>query len=88
MARSVRPIVVDVLIKTAVGQWSALGSENRRRVGNTLGLMLQQVRQARKRNRGLSAFGTLARHGFPASTHAMLPLARPEAEDFDGSPNA
>jgi hypothetical protein len=37
------PHPVEVLIKTAIGQLGAARSKNRRRVGNTLGLMFKQV---------------------------------------------
>jgi hypothetical protein len=53
---------VDVLIKTAVGQRREPRSQNRRRVGNALGLMLQYVREARKRNGGPRIYDTFGRH--------------------------
>src|SRR5262249_9689975 len=55
--------LVDVLIQTAEGQRHAPRSENRRRVGNMLGLMFQQVREGRKRNGGTRVYGTSDRHG-------------------------
>jgi len=44
------PHLIDVLIETAVGQRGTAGSKYYRRVGNSLGLMFQDVRQARKRS--------------------------------------
>ena len=57
------PRLVDVLIKSAVGQRRAPRSENRRRIGNVPSLMFQQVREGRKQNGGTRVYGSSGRHG-------------------------
>src|SRR6266567_4907368 len=82
------PRLVDVLIKAAVGKRSAPRSENRRRVRNTLGLMFQYVREARKGSGGSWVYGTFVWHGSRSQpTQNYGPPVRPGAEDFDGGPN-
>src|SRR6516164_3520306 len=71
---------IDVLIETAVAQRGAPWSENRRRVGNTLGVMFQGVRQARKRNGGSWLYRMIVGHNY-------RPPLPPEAEDLDRRPN-
>src|SRR5262249_12572133 len=68
--------IVDMLIETPVGQWSATRSENRRRLGAALGPVFQQVRQAQKRNRGPLVYEAFGRHV------SLSPLELPQAKGF------